>query len=248
VEIARALVAKLPEGLAKGIFDALAQKDADRVGELLDRAGVEGREARALRELPRLHGDGEVLVEAEGLLGETGAAPALSYLRELWDRATAMGLGPSLRVDLGEARGLAYYTGMVVHVFADGPGEALGSGGRYDELLSRFGAPMPAAGFALDLDDLAWALHVAGKGERLPPKVLVVGDEAATLCVRLRTAGVACLPAPEQADAEAHALAWECSHLLSAREGGFDLLVLGTGESVRLAAVEDVLARVREGA
>lgn len=248
VEVARALVADLPDDVAKRVFDALAQKDGDRVEELLDRAGADGRRARALRELPRLHGDASVLVEAGKLLAETGAEPALSYLRELWERASAMGLGSALRVDLGEVRGLAYYTGVVVHVFADGPGEAIGSGGRYDELLSRFGAPMPAAGFALDLDNLAWALEVAGEAERLPPKVLVSGDEAPRLCVRLREAGVAALPAVSVSDARAHAHAWGCSHLLSARGDALDLVVIGTGEIVRFEAVEDVVVRVREGA
>ena len=246
VEIASRLVADLPDDLARSLFDALAQKDADRVEELLARACVEGPRARALRELPRLHGGAEVLEEGRRLLGETGAAPALSYLGELWERATAMGLGAALRVDLGEVRGLAYYTGLVVHVFAEGPGEPLGSGGRYDELLSRFGAPMPAAGFALDLDNLAWALQVAGKGERLPPKVLVTGDDVTTTCARLREAGVACLPAAADADARAHALAWECSHLLTVRDGGFELVVLGTGATERLATSEDVVARIRQ--
>lgn len=248
VEIARALVAELPEEVAEGIFDALAQKDADRVEELLDRAGADGPNVRALRELPRLHGDAHVLIEAGELLAETGAGPALSYLKQLWERATAMGLGSALRVDLGEVRGLAYYTGVIVHVFADGPGEPLGSGGRYDELLSRFGAPMPAAGFALDLDNLAWALEVAGKAERLPPKVLVSGEGAPSLCTRLREAGVASLPAADDAEARAHAKAWGGSHLLVVRGDSLDLVVFGTGETVRLHAVEDVVARVREGA
>lgn len=248
VEIARALVTGLPDEVAARVFDALAQKDADRVEELLDAAGADGRSARALRELPRLHGDAAVLVEAGRLLADTGAEPALAYLKDLWERASAMGLGSALRVDLGEVRGLAYYTGVIVHVFADGPGEPLGSGGRYDELLSRFGAPMPAAGFALDLDNLAWALEVAGKAERLPPKVLVAGDEAQRLCVRLREAGVASLPAADATEARAHAHAWGCSHLLSVRGDSLDLVVVETGEIVRLGTVEDVVARVREGA
>ena len=58
-------------------------------------------------------------------------------------------------------RGFAYYTGTIFHLYAKGPGEAIGAGGRYDELLARFGTPMQAMGFAFDLDRLAWALRSA---------------------------------------------------------------------------------------
>jgi ATP phosphoribosyltransferase regulatory subunit len=40
-------------------------------------------------------------------------------------------------------------------------GEPLGGGGRYDDLLARFGRPMPAVGFALNVD----RLHLALAGE-----------------------------------------------------------------------------------
>jgi Histidyl-tRNA synthetase len=57
--------------------------------------------------------------------------------------------------DLGEVRGLEYYTGMHFEVFVAGPGRAAGAGGRYDELMGRFGRPMPAVGLSLDLDTIA---------------------------------------------------------------------------------------------
>jgi ATP phosphoribosyltransferase regulatory subunit len=36
-----------------------------------------------------------------------------------------------------------------------GAGRAVGAGGRYDELMARFGRPMPAVGLSLDLDAIA---------------------------------------------------------------------------------------------
>ena len=57
--------------------------------------------------------------------------------------------------DLGEVRGLEYYTGMHFEVFVAGAGRAAGAGGRYDELMGRFGRPMPAVGVSLDLDTIA---------------------------------------------------------------------------------------------
>ncbi len=60
--------------------------------------------------------------------------------------------------DLGEFRDHGYYTGLAFTVYADGPGEPLGSGGRYDELFARFGWPIPALGFAFDLGHVERAL------------------------------------------------------------------------------------------
>ena len=57
--------------------------------------------------------------------------------------------------DLGEVRGLDYYTGIHFELFAAGAGRAAGAGGRYDELMGRFGVTTPAVGVSLDLDAVA---------------------------------------------------------------------------------------------
>jgi ATP phosphoribosyltransferase regulatory subunit len=57
--------------------------------------------------------------------------------------------------DLGEVRGLDYYTGMQFEVYVAGTGRAVGAGGRYDELMGRFGRPRAAVGVSLDLDSIA---------------------------------------------------------------------------------------------
>ena len=43
--------------------------------------------------------------------------------------------------DLGEVRGLDYYTGIHFELFVAGAGRAAGAGGRYDDLMGRFGRP-----------------------------------------------------------------------------------------------------------
>ena len=63
--------------------------------------------------------------------------------------------------DLGLVRSLGYYTGAVFQVYDPAYGVPIGSGGRYDELLDGFGRPLPAAGFALNVE---W-LHIALTGE-----------------------------------------------------------------------------------
>ena len=63
--------------------------------------------------------------------------------------------------DLGLVRSLGYYTGAVFQVYDPAYGVPLGSGGRYDELLGTFGRPLPAVGFALNVE----RVHIALTGE-----------------------------------------------------------------------------------
>ena len=63
--------------------------------------------------------------------------------------------------DFGLIRNIGYYTGAVFEVYDPALGAPIGGGGRYDELLSRFGRSLPAVGFALGVD----RLHIALMGE-----------------------------------------------------------------------------------
>jgi ATP phosphoribosyltransferase regulatory subunit len=104
-----------------------------------------------------------VLGEAErSLRGVPGAETSLSELRSVVSALSAAGLGSRLTVDLGEVRGLDYYTGLVFRMYAPGLGFEVGGGGRYDALLERFGRPMAAVGFMFGLDRLALLLERQG--------------------------------------------------------------------------------------
>ena len=63
--------------------------------------------------------------------------------------------------DFGLVRNIGYYTGAVFEVYDPALGAPIGGGGRYDELLGRFGRSLPAVGFALGVD----RLHIALAGE-----------------------------------------------------------------------------------
>ncbi len=247
-DIARAMMSEFPAQLAAPILDALARKDTGILADLARGSGAPAAVVTALCELPKLHGDAAVWAEAERVLNPTAAAPALGALRDLWDRATAFGLESVLLVDFGEVRGFAYYTGAIFHLLAEGPGEPIGSGGRYDDLLARFGAPMPAAGFALDLDNLAWALRIQGCEEIPEPRVLVaLGARSAAICAALRAAGRGCVVGNE-GDLEAFARAWGFSHVLRMADEKIALWEASTAGSTAVAAGSDaeVAARLAE--
>ena len=85
-----------------------------------------------------------------GLCGEGVDSSGVDELKRLFELADAYGFGDWLVFDASVVRGLAYYTGVVFEGF-DRAGElrAICGGGRYDKLLSLYGAvsEVPACGF-----------------------------------------------------------------------------------------------------
>ena len=119
-------------------------------------APYEGNPAcTALNRLSRLFGGAEVLDEAEKLAGRT---EAVDYLRGLYDELSAAGYGPYVRFDLGMVHQIDYYTGVVFRGYVEGAGDAVLSGGRYDNLVGVFGREAQATGFAVDVDAVARTL------------------------------------------------------------------------------------------
>lgn len=119
-------------------------------------APYEGNPAcAALEQLSRLFGGVEVLAQAERLAGKT---PAVDYLSELYDELSAAGYGQYIRFDLGMVHQIDYYTGVVFRGYVEGAGDAVLSGGRYDNLVGTFGREAQATGFAVDVDAVARTL------------------------------------------------------------------------------------------
>ncbi len=97
--------------------------------------------------------------EARRILQTAGAdASSLDRLLRLVEILGQNGLaGVDLHVDFGLARGFAYYNGIIFQVSHPSRPAPIGGGGRYDPLALALGspAPVPALGFAYNLDTLA---------------------------------------------------------------------------------------------
>ena len=108
----------------------------------------------AIRNLPSLFGGEEVFDKAAEICKGTKAMDALDYLHQIYSKLSPLGLNEKLIIDLGLVQRNDYYTGFVFAGYVSGIGDAVVTGGRYDDLLARFGASMGAAGFAIDTDSL----------------------------------------------------------------------------------------------
>jgi ATP phosphoribosyltransferase regulatory subunit len=138
------------------IMQTLARHDFVALEQLIGELALSQEQRRVLIELPTIRGGREVFDRATELGGQQ-AAGAVSRLRQVADGLEAKGLADRVIFDLGLVRDLGYYTGAIFEVYDPALGHVLGGGGRYDELLGRFGQRLPACGFALFVE----RVHVA---------------------------------------------------------------------------------------
>lgn len=159
----RAILEKLPVSAEekKLIKEVIAIKDTSGLETLLDDIGMQIRkeERKLLVNLTTFYGEEEVIEKASSFTRDREALRSLKNLKEVVDIITEKGLSDSVTIDLGEVRGFDYYTGIIFEGFASGIGKPILSGGRYDNLLERYGYPSAATGFAFDVENIVAALE-----------------------------------------------------------------------------------------
>jgi ATP phosphoribosyltransferase regulatory subunit len=131
---------------------AIGRKNDVEVAATCEALGVGGEAARLIQALPHLYGGPEVLARAHELTADPAARAAVAYLEEVYALLAAQGVAEHLILDLGEVRSMAYYTGIAFRGYVHGLGLHVCSGGRYDDLIGRFGPSLPAVGFALGIE------------------------------------------------------------------------------------------------
>jgi ATP phosphoribosyltransferase regulatory subunit len=154
----RGLLAQLevPEDQHLPLLEALARRDLVELRLRAQRLGLPERELGLLTRLPELRGGSDVLDRVDGPVAEP-----VEKLRALHELLAEQGVADRVIFDLGLVRELGYYTGAVFEVYDPAVGFALGGGGRYDDLLGRFGRPLPACGISLDVQ----RVHLAQAAE-----------------------------------------------------------------------------------
>ena len=155
-------IESLLDGVAPEIMDAvkraLEKKDKTTLASLLE-SEPDKAKAETVLMLTSLYGGEEVLREAEKLSGNNkGQKAALDNLTTIYDALKEASLSENITIDLGDMRGFGYYSGVTIEFFSES-GVPIGSGGRYDSLVKRFGPDHPAVGFAFDLDKMIDAMH-----------------------------------------------------------------------------------------
>jgi ATP phosphoribosyltransferase regulatory subunit len=133
------------------MLEALSRRDLVDLEHQVDALGLGSTDRDLLVRLPGLRGGPEILDEAPGVAG----------LKSLYELLEGRGVADRVIFDLGLVRDLGYYTGAVFEVYDPAVGFTLGGGGRYDNLIGRFGRDLPACGLAVDVQ----RVHLAQAAE-----------------------------------------------------------------------------------
>jgi ATP phosphoribosyltransferase regulatory subunit len=150
----------------------------DYVGyrQLLKKLNLDESKQAELEGILRLRGGEEICAHAKLVTQNHLAQVSVQHLCEIWDVLKAYGVSEHVLIDLTMIGDFSYYTGMTFEGYAADLGFPVCSGGRYDNLLTQFGRPAPATGFALKTTRI---MEVTDKeAEEAPKRILVLYDLA----------------------------------------------------------------------
>lgn len=135
------------------------KKDFLGVEELVRKNVVEEELGNLILNLPKLFGTIDVIERVEKIPLNRRSLAALANLREILRILEDYELSGYVSIDLGMVQSLNYYTGIIFRGFTYGVGFPVLSGGRYDNLVEKFGKCIPATGFSAGIQMLMTALE-----------------------------------------------------------------------------------------
>jgi ATP phosphoribosyltransferase regulatory subunit len=160
------------------IRSLVESKDLVELARVLEKVAIDDGLKDTIAALPVLHGGLEVLSKIPWAEKNRNAATAVNELLKTYDALKICGVQDKIVLDMGVLRGLDYYTGIVFEGYSPDLGYGLLGGGRYDNLMGKFGFPRPATGFSLGMDRLALVLK---NRDSEPQRYLLGGRDFQTL-------------------------------------------------------------------
>ena len=151
--------AALSEDVLNELKELISIKNHFGAEELLAKQNLRSDLFEALRDVPQLFGNAEILEKAKGLTRNPAAREALDRLATIYEIVKDYGYEKYVFFDLGLLSKFHYYTGIIFQAYTYGTGEPIVKGGRYDALLQHFGKKAPAIGFCTVMESLMNALE-----------------------------------------------------------------------------------------
>ena len=141
---------------------AVDSKDSAAITQAADTLGLSGTLRQQILALPGLFGGSEVFERALSLSDNAECVRAVENLKSVYTLLESYGMADYISIDFGMLHDIAYYSGIIFRGITPEIGFPVVSGGRYDELLSKFGADAPATGFALGIKRVMIAMERQG--------------------------------------------------------------------------------------
>lgn len=168
----------------EGALRALKQKNLHELGALCKRAGIAPERTERLCAVAGISGPMEAfLKKLRGLPLSDAMQTAIDELSSLIETLAAMGCEKRVHLDFSVINDLDYYNGLVFQGYIQKVPSAVLAGGRYDNLMRRFGKAQPALGFALYLGELTRAFHTVSEYDA--DALLIYGDAPPVVTARV---------------------------------------------------------------
>lgn len=158
--------AEITGELEMNLRDEIGNKNRYAAANLMkDIEMLESQSDKLLR-CVELFGDVSILDKALTGISNERSKAAIDRLHAVYSQAESRGIQNYITFDLSMLSKYNYYTGIIFRAYTSSLGDAILKGGRYDNLLSKFGHDAPALGFTLSLDDLVVALSNEESGRQ----------------------------------------------------------------------------------
>lgn len=187
--------AGLDEETELELRDYISIKNFFGAEEVLINKNIEEKYRNILLKVSDLFGSADVFKVAKEVACNEKSRKSVERLEKLYQVLCVYGVEQYVSFDLGMLSTYNYYTGIIFQAYTYGVGDAVVKGGRYDNLLSKFGKEAAAIGFMFIIDDLMAALssqHIELKMEHRNILILFDGEngsDAIALSKKLRSEG-----------------------------------------------------------
>lgn len=186
----------LTEEEVEEVRELIDLKDFVGVEQVMDRHNVSDTLRSLILDLPMLFGSKDILQRINYKDIGQRATKALMNIKAVIEILEDRNLSQYVSIDLGMVQSMNYYTGLVFRGFTYGVGFPILSGGRYDQLVSKFGKEYAATGFSMGINMVLMALERQKKlSEPQNEGCIITYDQgarrlAAELCKELIDKGI----------------------------------------------------------
>lgn len=150
--------AALDEDARERVIELINNRNFYGVEEYLDSIMVKRSSREAFAALGELVGSVEILSRAKNIAPNSAGIMAVKRLERIFNILKMYGVEKYITFDLGMTGTYGYYTGIIFRGYTYGTGDAVVKGGRYDNLLEKFGKVSASIGFAIVTDELMNAM------------------------------------------------------------------------------------------
>lgn len=188
--------AGIDEEVQEQLRELIENKNYFGVDEFLSKLDIDDRTKKSFLGMADLFGGFDVLAKARENTCNEKALKAVERLEKLYKVLEYYKLEQHVSFELDMLGHYKYYTGIIFRAYTYGTGDAIVTGGRYDNLIAQFGKDAPSVGFAIVIDRLMLALSSQKIEVGLPVGQTIIlyeqdkQQDAISAACRLRAQGI----------------------------------------------------------